>query len=144
MSYYPNQQPGNMGYTPQPVPIMNSANNFNSGRQPYPPPPMVPVNPPATYGQPVVTAAIVVNQVPAMTVMANTSSSFATTCPFCKAGITTTSIQTCNCMACILCYFTGCIFYFCFQLCRGKDFCCYDAVHTCPQCGNTIAQYTAC
>ena len=137
--YYPNQ-----GYTsnPNPVPIMNSANNFNSDRQPYPPPPMGPMAPMA---QPVpVTAGVVVNQVPMTTITANTSSPFATTCPYCKKGITTVPTKTCNCMACIFCYFTACLLYFCIQCCRGKDCCCYDAIHKCPSCGSTIAQYNAC
>ena len=87
-------KPGDPGYSSRahPVPIMNNA-NFSSSRQQYPPPPMMPVNQPVTYGKKIVSAAIVVNQVPAMNVMANTSSPFATTCPFCRAPITTISVH---------------------------------------------------
>ena len=108
----------------------------------YPPYPQgnVPVN----YSPPV-QAAVVVNQVvPVATVISHTSSPFATTCQYCKNQITTTAIQTFNCSACLLCCWTGWIFFCCFQLIREKDICCYDAVHKCPICGNTISIYSAC
>ena len=129
----------------QPVPIIYSNDISISNRQLNPRPHIGPLIQSVPNGKTPVSSAIVVNQVvPTMTVMANTSYPFATTCPFCKKGITTTSVQTCSCKACLLCYFTGCLFYVCIQCCRGKDFCCYDAVHSCPECGNTIAQYIAC
>ena len=127
-----------------PVPVVNGMNNYGTA---YPPPMQSPYPQPniaMAYSQPV-PAAIVINQVaPVITVTAHTSSPYATTCQFCKNPITTTPITTCNCLACLLCWWTGLIFFCCFQLCRGKDVCCFDATHKCPICGNTVSFYTAC
>ena len=65
-------------------------------------------------------------------------------CTFCHKPITTNVTQTFNCCACLLCWCTGILLYICIQCCRGKDFCCYDASHTCPYCGNVVGTYTAC
>ncbi len=65
-------------------------------------------------------------------------------CGFCNKTITTTVVKKCNCCACCLCWFTGVCFYLCVQACRGKDLCCYDATHTCPNCGNVVGTYIAC
>ena len=89
--------------------------------------------------------SIVVNQVaPGISMIADTYLPFETECPFCKKEITTTAIQTFNCGTCCLCYFTGLFLFCCIQLCRGKDICCYDAVHKCPECGKTVAVYNSC
>ena len=109
------------------------------------PPGMVPppMGPPMVVTQPA--AAIVVNQVvPNYSVVAHTSSPFATQCPYCKSAITTTAVQTFNCATCMLCCWTGLVLFICIQLCRGKDICCYDAVHRCPSCGQTVAVYNSC
>ena len=117
----------------QPVPVVQ-------GGQPYPPPAVQPV-----VGQPGYTAAIVVNQGGAgLALPANTSKSYATTCPGCGQSIMTNSIRTFNCCTCLLCYCTGILCFLCIQACRGKDFCCYDAVHSCPNCGRTLASYNSC
>ena len=142
-------------YSSKPVPIANTPNTYGS---PYPPQPqpmmanpviapgmapgMAPVMAPGMVAP---TSAIVVNQVvPNYSVIAHTSSPFSTVCPCCKSQITTTSVQTWNCGACCLCCWTGLVLFICIQLCRGKDICCYDAVHKCPACGQTVAIYTAC
>ena len=89
--------------------------------------------------------AIIVNQVsPSYGVIAHTSSPFSTVCPSCKNQITTTAVQTFNCGTCLLCCWTGYVLFICLQLCRGKDICCYDAVHRCPVCGQTVAIYNSC
>ena len=117
----------------QPVPVVQ-------GGQPYPPPAVQPV-----VGQPGYTAAIVVNQGGAgLALPANTSKSYATTCPGCGQSIMTNAIRTFNCCTCLLCYCTGILCFLCIQACRGKDFCCYDAVHSCPNCGRTLASYNSC
>ena len=117
----------------QPVPVVQ-------GGQPYPPPAVQPV-----VGQPGYTAAIVVNQGGAgLALPANTSKSYATTCPGCGQSIMTNAIRTFNCCTCLLCYCTGILCFICIQACRGKDFCCYDAVHSCPNCGRTLASYQSC
>ena len=117
----------------QPVPVVQ-------GGQPYPPPAVQPA-----VGQPGYTAAIVVNQGGAgLALPANTSKSYATTCPGCGQSIMTNAIRTFNCCTCLLCYCTGIFCFLCIQACRGKDFCCYDAVHSCPNCGRTLASYNSC
>ena len=117
----------------QPVPVVQ-------GGQPYPPPAVQP-----GVGQPGYTAAIVVNQGGAgLALPANTSKSYATTCPGCGQSIMTNAIRTFNCCTCLLCYCTGILCFICIQACRGKDFCCYDAVHSCPNCGRTLASYQSC
>ena len=111
----------------QPVPIQN---NYGQPGAAVPP-----------QGGP----TIVVNQVgPAISIQANTSSPFQTTCPYCQSAILTTSVKTFNCATCLLCYCTGICLFCCIQCCRGKDFCCYDAVHSCPNCGKVLAQYVSC
>ena len=131
-----------MGYSSaQPVPIVQGGQPYPpvaQGGQPYPPPAVQPI--PNQVG-----AAIIVNQGGGgVAQTANTSKPFAATCPGCGKGIMTNSVRTCNCCTCLLCYCTGIIFFLCIQACRGKDFCCYDAVHSCPECGRTIASYNSC
>ena len=127
-----------------PVPVVNGTNNYGGAypqqmQSPYPQP-----NVAVAYSQPV-QAAIVVNQVaPVVTVSTNTTSPFRTVCPYCKNSVTTNPILTFNCNACLLCCWTGLLFFVCFQLCRGKEVGCNDANHNCPICGNTISHYTAC
>ena len=119
-------------YPPQPQPMMND-------------PVMAPGMAPGMVVTQPATTAIVVNQVvPSYGVIAHTSSPFSTVCPSCKSQITTTSVQTFNCGTCLLCCWTGYILFICIQLCRGKDICCYDAVHRCPACGQTVAVYNSC
>ena len=116
---------------PQPVPVVQGA---------------------AVYGQPPMsnepygpTSQVVVNQVvPVMPVIAHTSQPFTAICPNCKVSILTNSDRKFNCCTCCLCCWTGLLIYLCIQCCREKDFCCYDAVHTCPRCGGVIANYQSC
>ena len=74
----------------------------------------------------------------------NRSSAFYTTCQFCQQKVLTKSIQTFNCCTCLFCCCTGCLFYSIIQIIRGKDICCYDAIHRCPNCGQTICEYNSC
>jgi len=90
-------------------------------------------------------SSIVVNQVsPGISMVAQTYEPFSTICPFCKKKITTYANQNFNCATCFLCYCTGCFLYCCIQICRGKDICCFDAIHECPKCGKTVAVYNSC
>ena len=65
-------------------------------------------------------------------------------CPFCLNMITTNVIKNWNCGACCLFCWTGWLIYLCIQLSSGKEFCCCDAVHTCPVCNKPIGTYKAC
>ena len=107
------------------------------------------------YGQPIVQGQqepgmpnnVVVNQQnPAMNLPPNLFkvNPVALNCPFCKKVITTTVTQSFNCLACVVCWCTGCLCYMCIQMCRGKDICCYDAKHTCPYCQAVVGNYTPC
>ena len=66
------------------------------------------------------------------------------TCPSCRRNMTTVITKRFNCCACLLCYCTGILCFICIQLCRGKDFCCYDVDHTCPHCNAIVGTYTPC
>ncbi len=102
------------------------------------------------YGRPALNpgppqAVIITNQNPGVVNPAIFKTTpVALTCMFCKRPMTTVVNTTCNCCACVLCYFTGLLIYVCVQCCRDKDICCYDAVHRCPHCGNIVGTYTAC
>ena len=142
------------GYTsskPQNVPIQQYQNTPqqyqntpNAYGQSYPAP--VVAQPVVGYARPSYSAAIIVNQVAPVgaMVVANTSSPFACVCPYCRSQIMTNSLQTFNCCTCLMCYCTGLLLFLCIQAVRGKDFCCYDAIHSCPRCGKTIASYNSC
>ena len=87
---------------------------------------------------------IIVNQVEPYTKNVIRSSSFSTTCQHCQQKVMTKSVQTFNCGTCLFCCCTGMIIYCVIQLIRGKDICCYDAVHKCPNCKQIIAEYESC
>ena len=136
----------------KPVPVSSTPEVYGAQYPPQPQP--MPVNPVMAPGiapgmapgvamvQP---TAVVVNQVvPSYSVVAHTSSPFSTVCPSCKNQITTTAVQTFNCATCCMCCYTGLVLFICIQCCRGKDLCCYDAVHKCPVCGQTVAIYNSC
>ena len=74
----------------------------------------------------------------------NRSSAFSTTCQHCQQKVMTQSIQTFNKCTCLFCCCTGIVIYAVIQLIRGKDICCYDAEHRCPNCKETIALYDSC
>ena len=65
-------------------------------------------------------------------------------CQFCKSPINTTVEKQWNCCTCCLCWMTGLVFFICVQSCRGKELCCYDAVHKCPNCGQILGYYNSC
>ena len=118
------------------------------GGQAVPPAGVMPMNAqavPITYStaQP----QIIVNQVtPAVTVAipAMQATPYLTVCPYCRLQVMTSSIQTFNCCTCLLCWCTGLIWFCIIQSIRGKDIGCYDAVHKCPNCGQTIGIYESC
>ena len=118
------------------------------GGQAVPPAGAIPMNAqavPIAYGtaQP----QIIVNQVtPAVTVAipAMKATPYLTVCPYCRNQVMTSSIQTFNCCTCLLCWCTGLIWFCIIQSIRGKDIGCYDAVHKCPNCGQTIGIYESC
>ncbi len=118
------------------------------GGQAVPPAGVMPMNAqavPITYStaQP----QIIVNQVtPAVTVAipATRATPYLTVCPYCRNQVMTSSIQTFNCCTCLLCWCTGLICFCIIQSIRGKDLGCYDAVHKCPNCGQTIGVYESC
>ena len=118
------------------------------GGQAVPPAGVMPMNAqavPITYStaQP----QIIVNQVtPAVTVAipATRATPYLTVCPYCRLQVMTSSIQTFNCCTCLLCWCTGLIWFCIIQSIRGKDIGCYDAVHKCPNCGQTIGVYESC
>ena len=64
-------------------------------------------------------------------------------CPYCFQTTTTTVETSCSCCACCVCFMTGFVLYLCIQSCRGKEYCCQDAVHRCPNCGKDIGFYKA-
>ena len=64
-------------------------------------------------------------------------------CPFCRKNVTTTVEPSFSCCACCVCMFTGLLIFICIQLIRGKEICCQDATHYCPNCNNKIAVYKA-
>ena len=108
---------------------------------------------PLGYAQPVmasqipVNGIIVVNQsVPTIVVGTPHLGTYpvSCTCPFCKLPGTTVVEKSFSCGACCLCCCTGLLIYLCIQACNGKDFCCCDATHKCPNCGGIIGQYAAC
>ena len=65
-------------------------------------------------------------------------------CPKCGYNGLTRTVTTCSIANCLCCLFTDPICWCCFQLCRGKDLNCYDAVHCCPRCSAVLGNYSAC
>ena len=84
--------------------------------------------------QPVQPAIIVTN--------ANIGTSpIATTCVCCGHQITTVVETSLNICSCLLCCYTGLFLYLLIKLCLGKDLCCCDAIHRCPNCGAILGTY---
>lgn len=65
-------------------------------------------------------------------------------CPYCKSTITTTIKKTCSCPSVCCSIWLTPISWFVFQMIRQKDYNCFDAVHTCPNCKQTLGKYDAC
>ena len=97
--------------------------------------------------QPIQANTIVINQQVPNIVFTNISkigtSPFSTTCQYCRTLIKTNVEKTCNCCVCLMCCYTGFIIFAIIQLCSGKEVCCCDAVHKCPNCGRILATYSA-
>ena len=127
-----------MGQAPMPV-----FQGLNAYGKPVPQPAVNPFEQPVVQpgiAQPI----IVVNQVVTVNTEARTYTPYATVCPYCKKKVTTVPVKHFNCGTCLLCYFTGLLFYICFQLIRQKELCCFDALHKCPNCRQTISTYQSC
>ncbi len=102
---------------------------------------------PATVPQDIISNSIVVNQQnPPGIIPPNMfkTNPIALNCLFCHKPVLTIVIKECNCCACFLCFFSCFFLYIFIQCCRGKDLCCYDARHICPNCGNLLGTYEAC
>ena len=65
------------------------------------------------------------------------------TCTNCNSIITTKTKPKLNCLAC-LCFLLFCPLYCCIKLCAGKDVCCLDYTHLCPNCGRVLGVYETC
>ena len=65
-------------------------------------------------------------------------------CKFCKKNITTNVSKSWNFGSCFLCYCTSLIFWIFIQSCQGKELNCWDAKHTCPNCGQILGIYESC
>ena len=65
-------------------------------------------------------------------------------CPNCGYNGLTRTVTTYSISNCLCCFFTDPICWCCFQLCRGKDLNCKDAVHTCARCNAVVGSYSAC
>ena len=65
-------------------------------------------------------------------------------CPNCGYNGLTRTVTTYSISNCLCCFFTDPICWCCFQLCRGKDLNCNDAVHCCPRCSAVLGNYSAC
>ena len=128
---------------PQASPVPGAINPMNN-TQPqllYQQPAVQPMYAPVVGQPPLLSGNIVINQnqpfLPMQPLLVNPVQMI---CPFCKQNITTTVERQFNCCACCLCWLIG-VFYFIIQAVRGKDLCCDDATHRCPQCNNVIGVY---
>ena len=65
-------------------------------------------------------------------------------CPFCFVSVNTVTTSEFNCASCCLCFWIGCLCYFCIQSCRNKSLCCQDIIHRCPNCGSFLGRNDAC
>ena len=118
------------------------------GQPPYQGPP--PGQPPYQGPPPGQPTPVVVNQT--TPVVVNTAfpqemfklSPVTVACPFCHNTVSTEVKTSCDCGACCLFCITTLLFYVIIQLVRGKDLCCQDAEHICPNCKQVIARYSAC
>ena len=136
---------------PVPPPVQPAKPFFPPQQPAYPPQQQVVYQPVVqpVYGQhiivaqpqPVVSAAIIVNQnQPLLGGPVFSVSPVTMVCPFCQQQITTRVVTNFNTGA--FCLFL-CInyFYFIIQCIRGKDWCCNDAIHYCPNCGHELGRY---
>ena len=65
------------------------------------------------------------------------------TCPFCLKAITTKTESKFNFVACFCCLIFN-LLYCCVQICLGKNACCCDIKHKCPECGRVLGYYKSC
>ena len=65
-------------------------------------------------------------------------------CPKCGYNGLTITLTTCNASNCLCCLATSPISWCFFQLVRGKDLNCNDAIHVCPRCHAGLGIYHAC
>lgn len=92
----------------------------------------------------VTTQTSIIEEKPVIIVQPNFGSNpVSMTCPHCKTLITTQTDPKLNFLACCCCLLFS-IYYFCFQLCVGKNPCCCDVIHRCPKCGMILGEYDSC
>jgi hypothetical protein len=65
-------------------------------------------------------------------------------CQFCKKPTSTVVEKKCNCCACLCCFGTAFVGWFCIQCYRKKEFTCCDATHKCSECQKVLGNYTTC
>ena len=78
-------------------------------------------------------------------VVDNTLRSFEvfTFCPHCRKGVATRTEKKYNLVNTILCVCVSGV-WMCNQMCKAKDWNCYDATHTCTSCNQKLGHYSAC
>ena len=64
-------------------------------------------------------------------------------CPYCKNNITSIVETHFNLLNCCFFSFFPCIWCL-VAVCNDKEFCCCDATHKCPTCGNLLGKYHSC
>ena len=65
-------------------------------------------------------------------------------CPKCNVPIITNVEISFNIFSCILCFISSGWLWMLYQICRGKEIGCMDAIHICPNCGKLAAKYDSC
>ena len=116
------------------------------------------------YGKPITTTqtmqpidnppnAVINNQTSPVTIVNNfydfKTAPISMICPVCKAFIITQVKKSFNCCSCLFCCAStflafGILFYIISQSSNGKQFCCCDATHRCPNCNTILGEYSNC
>lgn len=65
-------------------------------------------------------------------------------CPYCEKTCDTQVEKNCSTGNILCAVFTSPVIWFFFQMCRGKDYNCNNAVHTCQHCQKKLGDYKAC
>ena len=135
-----------------------------SAEQPIKPPQSFPLNQQNNkinnnYGNPIIIQdpytnenhqeAIIITQIQPQIVTVIRNVKFGTfpvsvTCQFCQIPITSVVKKRFNICSCLFCCWFGFVFWVCFQSIRGKEINCFDAEHSCPNCGQKLGNYYSC
>lgn len=65
-------------------------------------------------------------------------------CPYCEKTGDTQVEKKCNTGNVLCAVFTSPVVWVFFQMCRGKDYNCTNAVHTCQHCQKILGDYKTC